>query len=115
MAADRNAGIVASVNTHTDNSGTTGPHTEGWAVPDPTTIYPAECHFRIIALGDAPVEPLLLQVLQGSEITAPLTGGRNSTSGKFRTLQVSVRIKDRAELVRLDRELRAVDGVRMVL
>ena len=55
------------------------------------------------------------QVLEACEITAALAPGSVSTGGKFRSLQVAVRVKDRAELVRLDRELRAVAGVRMVL
>ena len=78
-------------------------------------IYPAECHFRIIVAGDFSAEGPLQQVLAASEITSALAPGNASTGGKFRSLQVTVRVKDRAELVRLDRELRAVAGVRMVL
>ena len=101
--------------THTDTSGTTGKHVDGWAVPDPSTIYPAECHFRIIVKGDFSADAQLRQVLAASEITSALAPGNASAGGKFRSLQVTVRVKDRAELVRLDQELRAVDGVRMVV
>lgn len=101
--------------THTDTSGTTGAHVDGWAVPDPAMIYPAECHFRIIVAGNFSAEEQLRQVLAASEVTAALAPANASTGGKFRSLQVTVRIKDRAELVRLDRDLRAVAGVRMVL
>ena len=101
--------------THSDTSGTTGPHVDGWAVPDPAMIYPAECHFRIIVVSDFAADAQLRQVLEACEITAALAPGSVSTGGKFRSLQVAVRVKDRAELVRLDRELRAVAGVRMVL
>ena len=101
--------------THTDNSGTTGHHTDGWAVPDPAMIYPAECHFRIIVTADFSTDAQLLQVLEACEITAPLAPGNVSKGGTFRSLQVTVRLKSRAELVRLDGEMRAVAGVRMVL
>ncbi len=101
--------------THTDTSGTTGPHVDGWAVADPTTIYPAELHFRIIVAGDFSADEQLQQLLAACDVTSKLTSGNASKGGKFRSLQVSVRVKDRAEGVRLDRDIRAVDGVRMVL
>ena len=101
--------------THKDTSGKTGAHVDGWAVPDPALIYPAECHFRIIVAGDGSTEEQLQQVLRACEVTAALAPGNSSTGGRFRSLQVSVRVKDRAELVRLDNEMRAVPGVRMVL
>ena len=101
--------------THADTSGTTGAHVDGWAVPDPATIYPAECHFRIIVVGNFDADAKLQQALAACEITSKLGPGGVSAGGKFRSLQVTVRVKDRAELVRLDRELRAVEGVRMVL
>ncbi len=82
---------------------------------DPTSIYPAECHFRIIVAGDFQGEAQLQQVLATAEVTAALQPGKASSAGKFRSWQVSARIRDRAEMVRLDRELRAVAGVRMVL
>ena len=107
--------IVAGVKTHTDTSGTTGPHVDGWAVPDPAMLYPAECHFRIIVTGDFGADAQLRQVLDASETTSALAPGGVSRGGKFRSLQVTVRVKNRAELVRLHDGLRAVEGVRMVL
>jgi putative lipoic acid-binding regulatory protein len=100
--------------THSDTSGTTGVHVDGWAVPDPAAIYPAECHFRIIVAGDE-TDERVRQVLAASELASPLSSGRLSAGGRYRSLQVSVRVKDRAELVRLHEGLRAVEGVRMVL
>ena len=65
--------------------------------------------------ADFDADAQLRQALATSEITAALAPGGVSKGGKFRSLQVAVRVKDRAELVRLDRDLRAVAGVRMVL
>ena len=101
--------------THSDTSGKTGAHVDGWAVADPAMIYPAECHFRIIVAGDFTADHELQQVLSASEVTSILAPASASKGGKFRSLQVSVRVKDRAELVRLDGALRAVAGVKMVL
>ncbi len=101
--------------TNGETSASSGASAEGWAAVDPSSIYPAECHFRIIVVGDFQGEAQLQQVLARSEVTAALQPGKASSGGKFRSWQVSVRVQDREELVRLDRELRAVDGVRMVL
>lgn len=111
----RICGYIVRVQTHSDNSGTTGAHVDGWAVSDPAVLYPAACHFRIIVTGDFVADEQLRQVLATSEIVAPLAPGKQSQGGKYRSLQVTVRVKDRAEMVRLDHDLRAVAGVRMVL
>ncbi len=92
-----------------------GSHADGWGTHDPAAIYPAECHFRVIVAGDFAAEAELRQALAASEVTSPLASARHSAGGRFHSLQVTVRVKDRAELVRLDRDLRAVAGVRMVL
>ena len=97
------------------NAPGTGAHAEGWGTHDPATLYPADCHFRVIVAGDFAAEAELRQALAASEVITPLAHARHSAGGKFRSLEVSVRVKDRAELVRLDRDLRAVAGVRMVL
>jgi putative lipoic acid-binding regulatory protein len=106
---------VNGVKTHADTSGRTGRHVDGWAVPDPATIYPAVCHFRIIVDNDFHDEAGLQQVLAHCEIVAPLAPGRASAGGRYRSLQASVRVADRAALVHLHEGLRAVQGVRMVL
>ena len=87
----------------------------GWAVEDQATLYPAECHFRIIVEKDFANEARLREILSASEVTAPLAPGSTSSGGRFRSLQVAVRLKDRAEGVRLDEALRGVAGVRLVL
>lgn len=87
----------------------------GWAVEDPATLYPAECHFRIIVEKGFADEARLNEILSSSEVTAPLSPGSTSSGGRFRSLQVAVRLKDRAEGVRLDEALRGVAGVRLVL
>ena len=87
----------------------------GWAAVDPSTIYPAEHHFRIIVGQDFACEPALRQVLARYTVTSPLADASQSRNGRFRSLQASVRVDGREELVRLDRELRAVEGVRLIL
>jgi len=87
----------------------------GWTDRDPATIYPAEHHFRIVVAEPFAGEEALRQVLAGYAVTAPLAAGGTSRQGRYRTLSVSVRVGGREELVQLDRALRAVTGVRLLL
>lgn len=90
------------------------------AAEDPTTIpetlvYPSEHHFRIIVTAGAVPWDALAQLLAGYEVTAPLSAAGQSRGGRYQSLQLSVHIRTRAELLRLHAELRAVKGVRMLL
>jgi putative lipoic acid-binding regulatory protein len=78
-------------------------------------LYPAEVPFRIVVVRDFAGEAALRQVLAAYEVTAPLAPGTVSAGGRYCAWRVSVRIRDRAEMLRIDRELRAVAGVRLLL
>jgi len=77
--------------------------------------YPAVHHIGIVVGQTFSDMPALEQALAGAEVVAPLHDGHASRTGKYRTLRVSVRVASRAELEGLDRGLRAVAGVRMLL
>ncbi len=80
-----------------------------------TLIYPAVHHFRIIVLADSPACAEIEALLAGYDVSAPLCHGRKSRGERYQSLQVSVRLADRAEHRRLDGALRAATGVRMLL
>lgn len=82
---------------------------------DEARIYPAEHHFRIIVLSGSDAFTAIEALLAGYAVTAPLCHGQASRGERYRSLQVSVRLADRAEHRRLDGALRAVAGVRMLL
>ena len=82
---------------------------------DEALIYPAEHHFRIIILSGSTAFADIEALLAGYTVTAPLCHGQASRGERYRSLQVSVRLADRAEHRRLDGALRAVDGVRLLL
>ena len=94
---------------------TSGTAADGWSQADPATLYPAECHFRIIVTETFAGEAALQAVLAGYTVTAPLAASRASQQGRFRSFGVSVRVGGREELVRLDGALRAVEGVKLLL
>ena len=78
-------------------------------------LYPAEVHFRIVVEGRFAGEAALEAVLAAYAVTAPLAAASRSSTGRFRSLQVSVCVQGLEELTALDRALRAVEGVRLLL
>ena len=80
-----------------------------------TALYPADVHFRIVVEGDFANEAALQEALAGHDVTTPLSPASRSRTGRFRSLHVSVRVQGLAELEELDRALRAVCGVRLLL
>lgn len=79
-------------------------------------LYPAVLHLSII--GEATREGMedgVRAALAGCEVVRPLTEGNGTPSGRHRALRVSVQVASRSELDELDRKLRAVPGVRMIL
>ena len=77
--------------------------------------YPAVHHVGIVVEAAFAAQDALEAVLADVEVVAPLHDGRASRTGRYRTLRVSVRVGSRAELDALDRNLRAVTGVKLLL
>jgi len=84
------------------------------AVNEPTA-YPAVHHVGIVVEAAFAALGALEAVLADVDVVAPLHDGRASRTGKYRTLRVSIRVDSRAELDALDRNLRAVTGVKLLL
>jgi putative lipoic acid-binding regulatory protein len=78
-------------------------------------LYPAECHFRIIGEAGADPSAALAALLEGYEVTSPLGAGNRSRSGRYQAFEVSARVGSREEMEALDRAIRAVPGVKMLL
>jgi putative lipoic acid-binding regulatory protein len=93
----------------------TGPGSRKMDVAPLTELYPAEVHFSVVVTGDFAGEAALAEVLAARRVTRPLRAGGISRSQKYRAFSVSVMIPSRDELERLDRELRAVQGVKLLL
>jgi hypothetical protein len=77
--------------------------------------YPAVHHVGIVVEAAFAARGALEAALAGVEVVAPLHDGRASRTGRYRTLRVSVRVGSRDELDALDRGLRAVTGVKLLL
>ena len=78
-------------------------------------VYPAVHHVGIVMEASFAALGTLEAVLAGVEVVTPLHDGRASHTGKYRTMRVSIRVGSRAELDALDRNLRAIPGVKLLL
>lgn len=78
-------------------------------------LYPAEVHFSVIVTADFSDDAALLRALAGHCVTQPLRAGSVSQGSRYRSFNVSVRVSSRDELDRLDRDLRGVRGVKLLL
>ena len=78
-------------------------------------VYPAVHHVGIVVEEAFAALGTLEAVLAGVEVVTPLHDGRASHTGKYRTMRVSIRVGSRAELDALDRDLRAITGVKLLL
>jgi putative lipoic acid-binding regulatory protein len=88
---------------------------EGTAAASQEPLYPAEVHFSVIVTEDFTGHQALTAVLATRFVTRPLQAGGVSRARKYRSFTVSVRVPSRAELDRLDRDLRGVPGVKLLL
>lgn len=79
------------------------------------SLYPAECHFRIIAEAGVDPSAALTVLLEDYQVTAPLVAGNSSCTGKYRTFELSVLLQSREEMDTLDGAIRSVQGVRILL
>ncbi len=82
---------------------------------DEAKVYPATHHFRIIIQAESQAGDGVAAALKPYAVVAPLRPGQASRAGRYRTLEVSVRLDCRDDHLRLDAALRAVAGVRILL
>ena len=78
-------------------------------------LFPAECHFKVIARDEDGVAESLHRALLSLQVEAPLSAGNSSAAGTYITYNLSLLIETHARMLEIDAALRAVDGVKMVL
>jgi putative lipoic acid-binding regulatory protein len=78
-------------------------------------LFPADCHFKVIAWDQDGMQERLDAVLASFGIPERMRAGARSAAGTYITYNISLRIETHANMQALDTAFRAVDGVRMVL
>jgi len=77
--------------------------------------FPVQCHFKVIAEDLKHMHFTIETVLMELGIHEPIRPGNRSTNSKYVSYNVSIEVDSKTMLDAIDRELRAIAGVRMVL
>ncbi|OVE75154.1 hypothetical protein BVX97_05565 [bacterium E08(2017)] len=77
--------------------------------------FPLECHFRIIAEDLQNMHFVIETVLMELGVHDPLEQSNTSAKGKYISFSVSTSVESLDKLNKIDKELRLIQGVKMVL
>ncbi len=77
--------------------------------------YPVLCHYRIIAKNIPKIDFVIETVLAGLGVREKLVKEKESGKGTYQSFSVDIRVDSKAAMEKIDAELRAIEGVKMVL
>ncbi len=77
--------------------------------------FPLNAHFRIIAENLPNMHFVIETVLAGLGVTNKLETEKQSAQGKYQSFSVDIRLESKEQMNKIDAELRAIQGVKMVL
>jgi len=81
----------------------------------PELQFPLECHFRVIAEDRENMHFVIETVLMELGVHDTLERANASSTGKYVSFGFSTTVASREAMALIDQELRAIEGVRMVL
>ena len=77
--------------------------------------FPVVAHHRLICDATRRNDAATAAVFAGFELVEPVVESRASSGGKYVSYSLSVRLKDREEMARLDAAIASVSGLKMCL
>ena len=77
--------------------------------------FPVVAHHRLICDATRRNDAATAAVFAGFELVEPMVESRASSGGKYVSYSLSVRLKDREEMARLDAAIAGVPGLKMCL
>ena len=77
--------------------------------------FPVVAHQRLIVVAEKRDDAATKAAFAGFDLIEPVAESRASSGGKYVAYSLSVRLKDRAEMARLDAAIAAVPGLKMCL
>ena len=77
--------------------------------------FPAVAHHRLICDAARRDVAAMKAAFAGFELVEPVAESRASAGGKYVSYSLSVRLKDREEMARLDAAIASVPGLKMCL
>ena len=85
-------------------------------MPDSVELkFPVVAHHRLICDAARRDEAAMKAAFAGFELVEPVEESRASAGGKYVSYSLSVRLKDREEMARLDAAIASVPGLKMCL
>lgn len=82
---------------------------------EPELKFPLVCHYRVIAENLDNMHFVIETVLMGLGVTSPVEKANTSGGGKYISFNISTMVESREAMNRIDKELRLIQGVKMVL
>ena len=82
---------------------------------DGLLVFPVVAHHRLIVDATRRDDAVTVAAFSGFELVEPVAESRASASGKYVSYSLSVRLKDREEMARLDAAIASVPGLKMCL
>ena len=83
--------------------------------PPDDLVFPVLCHYRVIAVAQKGMHFVIETVLREMGIASPLEEANTSSGGKYVSYCFSTLVDSRETIAKIDRELRLIQGVKMVL
>lgn len=77
--------------------------------------FPVVAHHRIIVNAAGRDDAKTKALFAGFDLVEPVAEGNTSSGGKYVSYGLSVRLKDREEMAKLDEQIKLVPGLKMVL
>ena len=81
----------------------------------PELKFPVVAHQRLIVCAAQRDDAATRAAFADFDLTEPVAESRTSSGGKYVAYALSVRLKDRDEMARLDRAIASVPGLKMCL
>jgi putative lipoic acid-binding regulatory protein len=77
--------------------------------------FPLQCHFRVITENLKNMHFVVETVLMELGVHDPVEKANASETGKYISFNISTVVESREQMTRIDKELRLIQGVKMVL
>ncbi len=79
-------------------------------------LFPTTCHFKVITVTLEGIHKLLNRALEANGIQdRKFQPSAKSAGGRYTSYEVALDLETHAEMVKIDADLRKIDGVKMVL
>ena len=77
--------------------------------------FPVTCHFRVICENHANMHFVIETVMMQLGVTDPVEQANSSETGKYISFNISTIVESHQRMAKIDKELRLIQGVKMVL